>query len=119
MQDKEDLNERTKTYAIRVMKLVDSLPQGRTAEAISKQLLHSANFSGRPLSFGMPSQLNRRFYRQDENRRGRRQRMSLLVRTTCRKWISHRKKLTSLMEESIALAVIMPSSINTARQSTA
>ena len=40
--DEEQLKARTKQFALRVIKLVESLPRGVTGEVLSKQLLRSA-----------------------------------------------------------------------------
>jgi four helix bundle protein len=45
MQD-EELKRRTKAYALRVIRLVESLPNNRTADVIGKQLLRSATSVG-------------------------------------------------------------------------
>ena len=42
----EQLLPRTKDFALRVIRLVDSLPNGRTANVIGKQLLRSATSVG-------------------------------------------------------------------------
>jgi four helix bundle protein len=42
----EDLQDRTKRYALRVIRLVESLPSTRTAEVIGKQLLRAATAVG-------------------------------------------------------------------------
>lgn len=41
-----DLQRRTKAYALRVIRLVQSLPHDRTADVIGKQLLRSATSVG-------------------------------------------------------------------------
>jgi len=41
-----DLKERTKSFALRIIGLVDSLPTGRTAEVIGRQLLRSGTSVG-------------------------------------------------------------------------
>ncbi|MBA4189719.1 MAG: four helix bundle protein [Planctomycetaceae bacterium] len=41
-----DLRVRTKAFALRAMRLVDSLPSGRSCEVIGKQLLRSATSVG-------------------------------------------------------------------------
>jgi len=43
---KEDLRQRTKQFALRVIRLVESLPKGRTAEMIGHQLLRSGTSAG-------------------------------------------------------------------------
>jgi four helix bundle protein len=42
----EDLQQRTKSYALRVIRLVESLPSTRTAEVLGKQLLRAATAVG-------------------------------------------------------------------------
>ena len=41
-----DLQRRTKAYALRVIRLVEALPQGRTADVIGKQLVRCATSVG-------------------------------------------------------------------------
>jgi four helix bundle protein len=42
----EDLQQRTKSYALRVIRLVESLPSTRTADVLGKQLLRAATAVG-------------------------------------------------------------------------
>src|SRR5437764_7438785 len=42
----EDLKQRTKSYALRVIRLVESLPTSRTADVIGKQLLRAGTAVG-------------------------------------------------------------------------
>lgn len=44
--DGEDLKRRTQTFALRVMRLVESLPRSRTGYAIGKQLIRSGTSVG-------------------------------------------------------------------------
>jgi four helix bundle protein len=44
--DKVELKERTKRFALRIMKLVDGLPQGTSSWAIGKQLVRSGTSVG-------------------------------------------------------------------------
>jgi len=44
--NKDDLKRRTKLFAIRVIVLVESLPKGRTADVLGKQLLRSGTSVG-------------------------------------------------------------------------
>ncbi|HXU92432.1 MAG TPA: four helix bundle protein [Gallionella sp.] len=41
-----DLKQRTKSFALRVINLVNALPEGRSAEVIGRQLLRSATSVG-------------------------------------------------------------------------
>lgn len=42
----EDLKVRTRAFALRTIRLVESLPRGRTADVIGKQLIRSATSAG-------------------------------------------------------------------------
>lgn len=42
----EDLKARTKQFALRVIRLVESLPKSRTADVLGKQLIRSATSAG-------------------------------------------------------------------------
>jgi len=44
--DKESMKRRTKQFALQVIQLVESLPPGRTAEVIARQLLRSGTSVG-------------------------------------------------------------------------
>jgi four helix bundle protein len=44
--DKEQLKARMRAFALRVIKLTEALPKGRTAEVIGKQLLRSGTSVG-------------------------------------------------------------------------
>jgi four helix bundle protein len=44
--DNGDLKKRTKAFALRVIKLIESLPNTRTADVIGRQLLRSATSVG-------------------------------------------------------------------------
>jgi four helix bundle protein len=44
--DDEELKRRTKAYALRVIRLVETLPNNRTADVIGKQLLRPATSVG-------------------------------------------------------------------------
>jgi hypothetical protein len=43
----EELKKRTKSFALRVLKLVDELPKGLAGQVIGKQLLRSATSASR------------------------------------------------------------------------
>ena len=45
-RNKDDLQARTQTYALRVIKLVESLPLNRTTDVMGKQLLRAATSVG-------------------------------------------------------------------------
>jgi four helix bundle protein len=119
MQEREELNNRTKAYTKRVMRLVDSLPQGRTAEALSKQLLHSATSVGAHYRSACRANSTDDFIAKmgivEADANDCLYWMELLVESG----LVAEKKLTSLIEEGNALIAITTASINTARQRTA
>jgi four helix bundle protein len=119
MQEREELNNRTKAYTKRVMRLVDSLPQGRTAEALSKQLLHSATSVGAHYRSACRASSTDDFIAKmgivEAGANDCLYWMELLVESG----LVAEQKLTSLMEEGNALIAIAIASINTARQRTA
>jgi four helix bundle protein len=41
VMDKEELKLRTKQFSLRVIRLVEALPRGKTADVLGRQLLHS------------------------------------------------------------------------------
>jgi len=46
MRRGDDLKERTKRFALRVIRVVEALPKGRTSEVIGRQLLRSGTSVG-------------------------------------------------------------------------
>ena len=46
MRNKNELKQRTKSFALRIIGLVDGLPTGRAAEVIGRQLLRSGTSVG-------------------------------------------------------------------------
>ncbi len=44
--EQKDLKQRTKEFALRIIKLVESLPKGRTADVLGKQLLRAGTSVG-------------------------------------------------------------------------
>ena len=101
------------------MRLVDSLPQGRTAEALSKQLLHSATSVGAHYRSACRANSTDDFIAKmgivEADANDCLYWMELLVESG----LVAEQKLTSLMEEGNALIAITIASINTARQRTA
>jgi four helix bundle protein len=44
--EKSTLKERTKQFALKIIKVVETLPRGRTADILSRQLLRSGTSVG-------------------------------------------------------------------------
>ena len=59
------MKQRTKLFALDIIQLVESLPQGRTSEVLGRQLLRSGTSIRIKLSERLPIQVHRRLYFQD------------------------------------------------------
>lgn len=99
------------------MKLADSLPQGRAAEAISKQLLHSAAAVGVHYRSACRANTTDDFIAKMEVVEADANECLYWMELLIDSGLVAEKKLTSLREEGNALAAITTSSIKTARQS--
>ena len=63
--DPTDLRNRTKSYALRMIKLYQTLSKSGKAQVIGKQILHSGTSVGGTISGGLPRKIPGRFYQQD------------------------------------------------------
>lgn len=113
--DSEELKIRTKKFALRVIRVVESLPAGRTADVIGKQLIRSgtsvaANYraSCRAKS---PADFISKMGIVEEEADESLYWMELLVESSLVK----KELLADLMDEADQLVAIIVSSINTAR----
>ena len=115
--DKIELQRRTKAFAIRVIRLVDSLPRTRAADVLGRQLLRAATSVGAN-------------YRSACRARSRPDFLSKLgiVEEECDEagyWLDllaeasliKRSRLSELLQESNELTAIVVASIRTARKS--
>jgi four helix bundle protein len=101
------------------MRLVDTLPQGRTAEAISKQLLHSATSVGAHYRSACRTQSTDDFVAKMEIAEAEVNNCLYWMELLIESGLVAETKLAGLIEEGNALAAITIASIQTARQSTA
>jgi hypothetical protein len=79
----EDLRERTKKFALRIIRLFRALPRGGDAQVIGKQLLRSGT-SVAALSCRMPRKITARVCSKGWNRNGRGGRDGVLAGTNQR-----------------------------------
>ncbi len=111
----ENLTARTKAYALRVIRLVESLPRRRTAEVIGKQLLRSATSVGANYRAACRAKSKADFIAKmgivEEEADECLYWMELLVESH----LVPQQRLTDLMNEGNALVAIVISSIKTAR----
>ena len=116
MVGKEDLKQRTKEFALRIIKLVEALPRGRTADVIGRQLLRSGISVGANYRAACRAKSTADFISKmgtvEEETDESLYWMELLIEAE----IVESVKLESLMNEADELLAITVASINTARR---
>ena len=113
--EKGDLKQRTKQFALRVMRLVDSLPNSRSAGVIGNQLLRSATSVGANYRSAQRGRSNAEFIAKlgivEEESDESSYWMELLVES---KLVPH-EKLEALLQEANEITAMVVASIRTAR----
>ncbi len=114
--DSDELKRRTKQFALRVIRLVELLPKGRTADVIGHQLLRSGTSVGANYRAACRAKSNADFISKmgivEEEADESIYWMELLIESG----ILRIEKLESLMKEADELVAITVSSINTAKR---
>ena len=112
----DELKARTKQFTLRVIRLVESLPRGRTADVIGRQLLRSGTSVGANYRAACRAKSTADFISKmgtvEEESDESLYWMELLIEAK----IVESDKLESLMKEADELLAISFSSINTARK---
>jgi len=112
----DDLKDRTKAFALRVIKLTESLPRTRTGEVIGRQLLRSATSVGANYRAARRAKSTADFIHKlgtvEEEADESAYWMELLVEAG----IFPQSKLAALMKECDELTAIIVSAINTAKR---
>ena len=111
----EDLKARTKRFALRIIRLVESLPRSRSAEVIGKQLLRSGTSVGANDRSACRARSTAEFCSKmgivEEEADETVYWLELLMESD----LVGRDRLTSLHDEAGELVAIVVASINTAR----
>ncbi len=114
--NKDEMKQRTKQFALRVIRLVESLPKGQIADVISKQLLRSGTSVGANYRAACRAKSSADFvYKMgivEEEADESLYWMELLIEAG----IIESKMLESLMKEANELLAITVASIKTARK---
>ena len=114
--DKEKMKQRTKQFVLRVIRLVESLPRGRTAEVIGRQLLRAGTSVGANYRAACRAKSTADFISKmgtvEEEADESLYWMELLIEAE----IVEPVKLEVLMKEADELLAITVSSINTAKK---
>lgn len=112
----DELKARTKQFTLRIIRLVESLPRGRTADVIGRQLLRSGTSVGANYRAACRAKSTADFISKmgtvEEEADESLYWMELLIEAK----IVESDKLESLMKEADELLAITVSSINTARK---
>jgi four helix bundle protein len=112
----DNLKERTKSFALRIIRLVESLPKSRTAEVVGRQLLRSGTSVAANYRSACRARSNADFIAKmglvEEEADESIFWMEILVDAK----IMEKKLLTDLMGEADELLAIFVSSIKTARK---
>ncbi len=112
----KDLKKRTKEFALRIIKLVESLPKGRTTDVLGKQLLRSGTSVGANYRSACRARSTADFISKmgvvEEEADESLFWMELLIESG----IVKIEKLESLMKEADELLAITVTSIKTARK---
>ena len=113
----EDLKARTRAFALRAIRLVESLPRGRTADVIGKQLIRSATSVGSNYRAACRARSPAEFVAKmgivEEEADESLYWMELLVQSG----LADEDRLSDLMNETNELISITVASIKTARKS--
>ena len=114
--NQEELKQRTRQFALRIIRLVESLPQGRTAEVIARQLLRSGTSVGANYRAACRAKSTRDFISKmgivEEEADETLYWMEVLSEAD----IVESEKLALLMKEADELLSIVVASIKTARK---
>ena len=114
--DSGELKQRTKQFGLRIIRLVESLPKGRTADVIGRQLLRSGTSVGANYRAACRARSTADFVAKmgtvEEEADETSFWMELLVEAN----IVKAEKLKSLMKESDELLAITVASVRTARR---
>jgi len=114
--DQKDLKERTKQFALRIIRLVEALPKGRTAGVIGRQLLRCGTSVGANYRAACRARSNADFISKmgivEEEADESLYWMELLIEAE----IVESVKLESLMKEANEILAMTVSSIKTARK---
>ena len=115
---KQELQERTKAFALRVIKLVDSLPKKRSADILGTQLLRSspsvaANYRAACRARSQAEFIAKMGIVEEESDES-----TGWIELIADAGLISRAKVESLLQESNELTAITVASIKTARQNT-
>jgi len=114
--NKQDLKERTKRFALKVIKLVETLPRGRTADILGRQLLSAGTSVGANYRAACRARSTADFISKmgivEEETDETIYWVELLIESA----LVHKEDVNHLLDEANQLLAITVSSIRTARR---
>ena len=114
--DKAELKGRTKRFALRVIRLVESLPKGRSAKVIGHQLLRSGTSVAANYRVACRAKSTADFISKMGTVEEEADESLYWMELLSEAWIVKAEKLASLMKEADELLAIAVASLNTAKK---
>ena len=112
----KDMKRRTQQFALRVIRLVESLPRGRTAEVIGRQMLRSGTSLGANYRAACRAKSTRDFISKMGTVEEEADEVLYWMDLLSEAGIVKSEKLTPLRKEADELLAIMVASIKTAKR---
>lgn len=116
MPGDRDLRERTKHFALRVVKLVEALPKGRTAEVIGRQLIRAGTSVGANYRAACRSRSTAEFLSRMAVVEEEADESAYWIELLVEAGIMPEARVSELLDEANQLVAIVISSIKTARE---
>ncbi|MEW6357027.1 MAG: four helix bundle protein [Planctomycetota bacterium] len=112
----DDMKLRTRQFALRVIRLVEALPKGRTADAIARQLIRSGTSVGANYRSACRAKSTADFVSKMGHVEEEADETLFWLELLCDSNLVKATKLAALMKEADELVSIAVSSIKTARR---
>ncbi|MFN0107269.1 MAG: four helix bundle protein [Blastocatellia bacterium] len=111
----QELKNRTKAFALRVIRLVEKLPSGRTADVISKQLVRSATSVAANYRASCRAKSNADFIAKMGIVEEEADESAFWMEVICESGLMKKELVEELLDEANQIVAIVVSSVNTAR----
>jgi four helix bundle protein len=111
----EEMKTRTKSFSLRIIKLVESLPSGRTADVVGRQLVRSATSVGANYRASCRAKSNADFIAKMAIVEEEADESAFWLEVIVESGLVKKELVESLLDEADQLVAIVVSSINTAR----
>ena len=113
--DKQEMLERTKAFAVRIIRLVSALPRNRTADVLGRQLLKSGTSIGANYREALRASSRRHFITTLEIAAREADETLYWLELLAETKTIDAKRLTELIQENNEILAILTATINTAK----